>query len=305
MDAGHGAGDAGRTHVSPKRRTGWRARRALPIPRRSHDPGVESFDGTAFRRAVRTPDASAAVIELAAQPERGECPSAGPRARRDGSSGVTATARRLLDLDADPSIVDTALSSDPSLRPLVRATPGMRLPGDRRRVRAGRAGDPPDSRSACAPLGRSRVGSRRRAAHRSSGLSATSHVCSRPPSNWPRSALDGLGLTTAREATLRRGRGARRVRRALICREQRISRRRANGSWRCGASGRGRSRTSSMRALGDRDAFPVERSRRATRLRVARAAVHAPRRCATTPSAGVRVARLRRHASVEQPPRLA
>ena len=39
------------------------------------------------------------------------------------------TARRLLDLDAEPSIVDAALSSDPTLRPLVRATPGIRLPG--------------------------------------------------------------------------------------------------------------------------------------------------------------------------------
>ena len=35
-------------------------------------PGVESFDGTTFRRAVRQPDASAAVIELAAHPDRGE-----------------------------------------------------------------------------------------------------------------------------------------------------------------------------------------------------------------------------------------
>lgn len=37
--------------------------------------------------------------------------------------------RRLLDLDADPIAIDTALQSDPVLAPLVRATPGIRLPG--------------------------------------------------------------------------------------------------------------------------------------------------------------------------------
>ena len=38
-------------------------------------------------------------------------------------------ARRLLDLDADPSVIDAALADDPVMRPLVRAVPGMRVPG--------------------------------------------------------------------------------------------------------------------------------------------------------------------------------
>ncbi|WP_300343876.1 AlkA N-terminal domain-containing protein [Nesterenkonia sp.] len=42
---------------------------------------------------------------------------------------AVAAARRLLDLDADPAAVDSALSEDPALRPLVERTPGIRLPG--------------------------------------------------------------------------------------------------------------------------------------------------------------------------------
>ncbi|MFE5292515.1 DNA-3-methyladenine glycosylase family protein, partial [Isoptericola sp. NPDC056618] len=37
--------------------------------------------------------------------------------------------RRLLDLDADPAAVDTALADDPALAPLVARRPGLRLPG--------------------------------------------------------------------------------------------------------------------------------------------------------------------------------
>jgi len=37
--------------------------------------------------------------------------------------------RRLLDLDSDPAAVDTTLSEDPALAPLVARTPGLRVPG--------------------------------------------------------------------------------------------------------------------------------------------------------------------------------
>lgn len=40
-----------------------------------------------------------------------------------------ARVRRMLDLDADPVAVDTALRHDPELAPLVERTPGMRVPG--------------------------------------------------------------------------------------------------------------------------------------------------------------------------------
>ncbi len=38
--------------------------------------------------------------------------------------------RRLLDLDSDPGVIDRALGDDPSLEPLVRLRPGLRLPGE-------------------------------------------------------------------------------------------------------------------------------------------------------------------------------
>lgn len=43
--------------------------------------------------------------------------------------GVVARVRRWLDLDADPALVDGALSEDALLAPLVAARPGLRLPG--------------------------------------------------------------------------------------------------------------------------------------------------------------------------------
>lgn len=44
-------------------------------------------------------------------------------------SPVVARVRRWLDLDADPLLVDEALSADPLLAPLVAARPGLRVPG--------------------------------------------------------------------------------------------------------------------------------------------------------------------------------
>lgn len=42
---------------------------------------------------------------------------------------AVARVRRLLDLDADPAAVDTALGTDPALAPLIAANPGVRVPG--------------------------------------------------------------------------------------------------------------------------------------------------------------------------------
>jgi AraC family transcriptional regulator of adaptative response / DNA-3-methyladenine glycosylase II len=91
-------------------------------------PGVESFDGTTLRRSARTGN-GAAVLELTPDRAGGHVAL---RVRMDGPSDpsdLARVARRLLDLDADPAAVDGVLASDPALRPLVRATPGIRLPG--------------------------------------------------------------------------------------------------------------------------------------------------------------------------------
>ncbi len=46
----------------------------------------------------------------------------------DLQAGI-ARCRRLLDLDADPLVIDNALAADPALAPLVKAIPGRRSPG--------------------------------------------------------------------------------------------------------------------------------------------------------------------------------
>jgi AraC family transcriptional regulator of adaptative response / DNA-3-methyladenine glycosylase II len=91
-------------------------------------PGVEAVDGLEYRRVVSTvsgdavlrlrPPAGEAAMEL-------EISGAG----WDEATGVVAAARRLLDLDADPEAIDAVLAADGVLGPLVRAHPGMRLPG--------------------------------------------------------------------------------------------------------------------------------------------------------------------------------
>src|SRR5699024_9367532 len=42
---------------------------------------------------------------------------------------AVARVRRMLDLDADPVAIDTALSADPALAPCVASTSGIRVPG--------------------------------------------------------------------------------------------------------------------------------------------------------------------------------
>ncbi len=91
-------------------------------------PGIESFDGTTFRRAVRTPDGAHTVIALTPRLDRHEVILRLP-ADVVRPSPLIPLARRLLDIDADPTVIDAALSSDAALRPLVRATPGIRVPG--------------------------------------------------------------------------------------------------------------------------------------------------------------------------------
>ena len=125
-----GAGAATRGSIG--RRLRYRAPIAIdPLLRFLGDraiPGVESFDGTAFRRSVRTLDGAHTVIALTPRLDKGEVLLRYP-ADDARPSSLIPVARRLLDLDADPTLIDAALSSDPALRPLVRATPGIRVPG--------------------------------------------------------------------------------------------------------------------------------------------------------------------------------
>ena len=165
-------------------------------------PGVESFDGTTFRRGVRVPDGSHTVIALMPRPDRNEvilrCP-----ADEVHPSIFIPLARRLLDLDADPAVIDAALSSDPALRPLVRATPGIRVPGAadgfELAVRA-ILGQQVSVRAARTFAGRIATTSGTKLDHPLNGITHLFPTAEQ----LAESSLTSFGLTTARAATLKR-----------------------------------------------------------------------------------------------------
>jgi AraC family transcriptional regulator, regulatory protein of adaptative response / DNA-3-methyladenine glycosylase II len=89
-------------------------------------PGVEEVVGDCYRRTLRLPRGYG-VVALAPAGGHIEC-----RLRLSDLRDLTAAVqrcRRLLDLDADPSAPAEHLGGDPLLAPLVRAAPGLRLPG--------------------------------------------------------------------------------------------------------------------------------------------------------------------------------
>ena len=165
-------------------------------------PGVESFDGRTFRRAIRTQDDVAFVIGLTPTLAQNHITMTSNDVEASEFDRAERIARRLLDLDADPAIVDTALAADPKLRPLVRATPGVRVPGVidgfELAVRAV-LGQQVSVRAARTFAGR---------------LATAGTKIGRPvegithlfpsPEQVAGAHLDGLGLTGARAATLRR-----------------------------------------------------------------------------------------------------
>jgi AraC family transcriptional regulator of adaptative response / DNA-3-methyladenine glycosylase II len=93
-------------------------------------PGVEQVDERGYARSVRTANGSGVVVRLEPRPDDAHV-ALSVEALGDvpALAGIVQGARRLLDLDADPSGIDAALGADPLLRPLVRRTPGLRLPG--------------------------------------------------------------------------------------------------------------------------------------------------------------------------------
>ncbi|MFD5224722.1 DNA-3-methyladenine glycosylase 2 family protein [Microbacterium sp. NPDC058342] len=97
----------------------WMAARALP--------GVETSTPDGFARNLRMPGGPA-HMEIRADSE-GRLRLRARVTRLGDLAPLVATARRLFDLDADPSAVDAALSSHVELAPLVAALPGIRVPG--------------------------------------------------------------------------------------------------------------------------------------------------------------------------------
>jgi AraC family transcriptional regulator of adaptative response / DNA-3-methyladenine glycosylase II len=86
-------------------------------------PGVEAFADGEYRRSIRLPGGPA-VVGLS--PE-----DAGVRCRAWGApvDDVAGRVAALLDLELDPAAVEAALGADPLIGPLVRASPGRRVPG--------------------------------------------------------------------------------------------------------------------------------------------------------------------------------
>jgi AraC family transcriptional regulator of adaptative response / DNA-3-methyladenine glycosylase II len=89
-------------------------------------PGLEEYADGTFTRVIDAP-CGPAKVSMSAAPGAVRC-----RVRLTDTRDlvtVVARVRRLLDLDADPIAVDTVLSADPQLAPLISKRPGLRAPG--------------------------------------------------------------------------------------------------------------------------------------------------------------------------------
>ncbi len=106
----------------------WSSMLAFLAPRAI--PGVETVDLDAgvYRRVVELGGAPG-VVEVRDEPDRDALRVRVHLPAIDGLVHLIASLRRLFDLDADPTVIDTALARDRTLRPLVRARRGMRVPG--------------------------------------------------------------------------------------------------------------------------------------------------------------------------------
>jgi AraC family transcriptional regulator, regulatory protein of adaptative response / DNA-3-methyladenine glycosylase II len=88
--------------------------------------GVEEVEGTTYRRSLRLGH-GCAVVELTPGPSGVRCVLRLDDLR-DRAAAV-ARCRRLLDLDAEPQAIAAKLGADALLGPLVRSRPGLRVPG--------------------------------------------------------------------------------------------------------------------------------------------------------------------------------
>jgi AraC family transcriptional regulator of adaptative response / DNA-3-methyladenine glycosylase II len=183
-------------------------------------PRVEEVAQGRYARTVRVPGGSG-VIELVPPPAaQGEGNGrAAPAGRAGGAQvllrvrltslrgigQVVSRCRQLFDLDADPQAIDATLAADESLAPLVAARPGLRVPGAydgfELAVRA------VIGQQVSVPAASTLTG--RLAARHGTRLDGAAGPAGPLPVLFPRPAdladadLAGLGLTTARQATLR------------------------------------------------------------------------------------------------------
>jgi AraC family transcriptional regulator of adaptative response / DNA-3-methyladenine glycosylase II len=91
-------------------------------------PGVESVDEQSYRRTIKW-DGSTGVLELRPDPGDSHLVLTVHLPQLGGLIHVVEQARRIFDLGADPATIERALAHDLRLRPLLRAHPGLRVPG--------------------------------------------------------------------------------------------------------------------------------------------------------------------------------
>jgi AraC family transcriptional regulator of adaptative response / DNA-3-methyladenine glycosylase II len=170
-------------------------------------PGVEQVTGNRYARTIRAPGGPG-LIELTMPDDAGARP--GPRhvllrarlPRLRGVGQVVSRCRQLLDLDADACAITAVLAADGLLAPLVAARPGLRVPGTydgfELAVRAvlGQQVSVPGARTLAGRLAE-RFGTRLQMPDDSPS------VLFPGPADLADADLSGLGLTGARQATLR------------------------------------------------------------------------------------------------------
>lgn len=89
-------------------------------------PGAEHWDGTTYTRSLRLPHGTG-VLSLT--PADGHVACALRLDDERDADHAVALARRVTDVDVDPTGVLDVLGGDPLLGPVVRAAPGRRVPG--------------------------------------------------------------------------------------------------------------------------------------------------------------------------------
>ncbi len=172
-------------------------------------PGVEQVTGNRYARTIRAPGGPG-LIELTMPDEPGAAVRPGPRhvllrarlPRLRGVGQVVSRCRQLLDLDADACAINAVLAADGLLAPLVAARPGLRVPGTydgfEIAVRAvlGQQVSVPAARTLAGRLA-DQFGTRLQTPEQSPSILFPG------PADLAEADLSGLGLTTARQATLR------------------------------------------------------------------------------------------------------
>jgi AraC family transcriptional regulator of adaptative response / DNA-3-methyladenine glycosylase II len=91
-------------------------------------PGLELGDGISFSRPLILPHGRADV-HVRLDPDRAGLIVTAELAHLGDVPALSSRVRRMFDLDADSIAIDESLASDPVLAPLVRARPGIRIPG--------------------------------------------------------------------------------------------------------------------------------------------------------------------------------